>query len=238
MKDREVTAKHEAAHAVVAHVLGVKTERVFLDAENPRNGRCESEPVFQAACGDNNLRHPVEQPERHAWCVLVARRHVVAALAGIEMEQRLAHSAAHVPIAEDSDADRENAHRDLQFATKFVEMVGKPHFTAPDLNAELTKLKSTASAILSWPASQVAVENLAHALEVSGEIRDPAAIQALIEGSGLRFGCGFSAFAGGLTFPRYGDRPQSRIAAALNTLRNLKWVRGVLEYANRRRDPR
>jgi hypothetical protein len=42
------------------------------------------------------------------------------------MEEILQGAVAHTPIAEDAEHDRENARADLQYAYKFVEMLGQP----------------------------------------------------------------------------------------------------------------
>ena len=173
--------------------------RSRLAPDLPRDGLCEPEPIFEEFCANNSLAHPVTEPSKHAWGVVLAKRHAVAALAGIAEEEILAESVGRAPVAEDSEHDRENAIADLHLAFRYIWMIGQPDVPEPDVEHYFEQSKRLAKKILSWPSSRNAVEALADVLITRIDIADPIEIMNLIE-QHLRFGAAFSPFCAGTEF--------------------------------------
>jgi hypothetical protein len=119
-------------------------------------------------------------------------------MAGIAMEEILQGTIAHAPIAEDSQHDEDNARADLEYAYKYVEIVGRPHIVFPNVDFYVRRAKELAKNILSWESSQRAVETLADELVAQMAIEDSERIKEIIEHEGLRFGAAFPAFVAGI----------------------------------------
>lgn len=76
------TACHEAAHAVVNHMLAICTVRIVIQSEN--DGVHEPEPLFESLGGELAFErlHGTDGDRDYAWFVNVLRRHAIAAYAG------------------------------------------------------------------------------------------------------------------------------------------------------------
>ncbi len=198
MDDRWITACHEAAHAVVNHALGVYVDRLRVADDVPRDGACDPEPVFEQFCGNNELAHPLTKPSDYVWSVTVAKRHAIAGMAGIAMEEILSEEIGHVPLAEESAADLQRVTGDFDYAFKYVAMIGEPFLGRPNSEEFTRRAKQDARTILGWTASRKAVSGLAELLIAEYDIRSRERIHAVIEKAGLRFGAAFPAFSAGV----------------------------------------
>lgn len=198
-QDRWLTARHEAAHVVINHALGVRVEQVYLDTNLPREGECVPEDVYEQYCGDDGApsQHPLTDPAGYTWAVVVALRHAAAAVAGIVMEETFLGRTAE-EAASEAETDLSKIAADIHFAINYIPVIGDPIIARPSIDNITAKLKAQVLAILRLEPARSAIESIALVLVNELKITDSQRIHSIVESAGLRFGAALPAFAIGV----------------------------------------
>jgi hypothetical protein len=191
----DVTAVHEAAHAVINHALGISTIQLWVDSTDDSAGMCEPADLLAPFRKGGNLEMPSPRTDLDDYgrAVSALKRHAIASLAGPAMEWILAIEGNALPLRDFADfaEDYSKARADIGLILKWEpvdQQACDEYFAA---------VEAQARRLLLQPTIRQAVDLLGKRLSAARRFNGSEVLELLEDEANLRFGIEYPAFCSG-----------------------------------------